>query len=160
MEQVTLSIGRFNQILIETVAYKAHPEVEQGRVFITGAEGLNPEDNSCVAVSKSAAIDVTGNVYLGKWVNISSGAILWTHTHPMKGRKPLLVVEAENPEGFVIKMDKVVGDDVWIYSAIILPQCQRIARGVVVGAGSVVTKNITEEYSIWAGNPARKVGMR
>jgi acetyltransferase-like isoleucine patch superfamily enzyme len=30
---------------------------------------------------------------------------------------------------------------------------------VVIGAGSVLTKN-PGPYEIWAGNPARKIGMR
>jgi maltose O-acetyltransferase len=34
-----------------------------------------------------------------------------------------------------------------------------IGEGAVVGAGSVVTKNI-EPYEIVAGNPARKIGKR
>ncbi len=160
MEIITLSIEQFNKVLKEHVAYRAHPEVEPGRFEITGATGLKPEDNSCIAMSRSAAIDVTGDVTLGKWVNISSGAILWTHAHPFKGRKPLLLREMEDRQAFVIKKPKVIGDDVWIYSATILPQCQEIARGVIVGVGAVVTKNILEEYSIWAGNPAKKIGMR
>ena len=160
MNLITLTIEQFNDVLKSKVAYRAHPEVDPGRVFICGATGLKPEDNSCVCLSKSAVIDITADVTLGKWVNISSGAILWTHAHPVKGRKPLLIREMEDREAFVIKMSKEIGDDVWLYSATILPQCQKIARGVVVGAGAVVSKNIDEQYSIWAGNPARKVGMR
>ncbi len=48
-----------------------------------------------------------------------------------------------------------VGDHVSIGSnATILPV--RIAPGVVIGAGSVVTKDITEP-GIYAGNPAKKI---
>lgn len=160
MKIITLTIEQFNKTLKEHVAYRAHPEVECGKLSITGATGHEPVDNSCIALSKSAAIDITGDITLGKWVNISSGAILWTHAHPFEGKKPLLIREMEDQKSFVLKKPKVIGDDVWIYSATILPQCQEIARGVIVGAGAVVTKNINEEYSIWAGNPARKIGMR
>jgi serine O-acetyltransferase len=34
-----------------------------------------------------------------------------------------------------------------------------LARGTIVGAGSVLTEP-TGEWEVWAGNPARKVGMR
>ena len=55
--------------------------------------------------------------------------------------------------------DVVIGDRVWIgYRAIILPGVT-IGEGAVVGAGSIVTKDV-EPYSIMAGNPVRKVGER
>lgn len=55
--------------------------------------------------------------------------------------------------------DVVIGDRVWIgYRAIILPGLT-IGEGAVVGAGSVVTKDV-EPYSMVAGNPARKIGER
>jgi maltose O-acetyltransferase len=53
----------------------------------------------------------------------------------------------------------VIGDRAWIgYRAIILPGVT-IGEGAVVGAGAVVTKNVAE-YTIVAGNPARKIGDR
>lgn len=55
--------------------------------------------------------------------------------------------------------DVVIGNQVWIaYRAIILPGVT-IGDGAVVGAGSVVTKDV-EPYTIVAGNPARLVGKR
>jgi acetyltransferase-like isoleucine patch superfamily enzyme len=53
----------------------------------------------------------------------------------------------------------IIGDRVWIgYRAIVLPGVT-IGEGAVVGAGSVVTKDIAP-YTIVAGNPARKIGDR
>ena len=53
----------------------------------------------------------------------------------------------------------VIGDDCWIgYRAIILPGV-RIGKGVVVGAGAVVTKDVPD-YAVVAGNPARVVKIR
>jgi acetyltransferase-like isoleucine patch superfamily enzyme len=53
----------------------------------------------------------------------------------------------------------IIGDRVWIgYRAIILPGIS-IGDGAVVGAGSVVTRDVAP-YSIVAGNPARVVGER
>lgn len=55
--------------------------------------------------------------------------------------------------------DVIIGDRVWIaYRAIILPGVT-IGEGAVVGAGSVVTKDV-EPYTIVAGNPARFVKKR
>ena len=53
----------------------------------------------------------------------------------------------------------MIGDDAWIgYGAIILAGV-KIGRGSIVGAGSVVTKDIPP-YEIHAGIPARKIGER
>lgn len=53
----------------------------------------------------------------------------------------------------------VIEDDVWLgYGAIVLSGV-RIGRGVIVAAGSVVTKDVAP-YEIVAGNPARAVGRR
>ena len=55
--------------------------------------------------------------------------------------------------------DVVIGNHVWIgYRAIILPGI-RIGDGAVIGAGSVVTKDV-EPFVIVAGNPARPIGQR
>lgn len=105
-------------------------------------------------ISKKAMIDLTGNVTLGRYCLIEEGARIYTHYHVHEGKIPLLIKER------IRYKSKVIRDDVWIYSAIILPQCAFIAKGVIIGAGAVVTKSIRERYSIWAGNPARKIGTR
>lgn len=148
------------KVLREHVLYKAHPEISQGTINLTGAAGEGDNIDSCVLISPHAMIDATGSTTLGRWVYIAGGVKIYTHRHDLSGKKPLLLKEMIEPNGFTIAMDKEIHDDVWIFESIILPQCQYIAKGVIVGAGSVVTKNIDEEYSVWAGNPARKIGIR
>lgn len=53
----------------------------------------------------------------------------------------------------------VIENRAWIgYRAVVLPGVT-IGEGAVVGAGSVVTKDV-EPYAIVAGNPAKKIGER
>ena len=55
--------------------------------------------------------------------------------------------------------DVIIGDHVWIaYRAIILPGVT-IGDGAIIGAGSVVTKDV-EPYTIVAGNPAKFIKHR
>ncbi len=53
----------------------------------------------------------------------------------------------------------VIEDDVWIGGRVILLPGISVGRGAVVGAGSVVTKDVPP-FSIVAGNPAKIVGKR
>ena len=48
----------------------------------------------------------------------------------------------------------IIGNDVWIGDRATILSGVRIGDGAVIGAGSVVTKDV-EPYSIVAGNPAR-----
>jgi serine acetyltransferase len=49
---------------------------------------------------------------------------------------------------------------VWIgASAIILPRVSKIGNGAIIGAGSIVTKDVLP-YAIVAGNPAKIMRMR
>ena len=50
-------------------------------------------------------------------------------------------------------------ENVWIGGGATVLDGIIIKKGCVIGAGSVVTKN-TEEYGIYVGNPARKIGNR
>lgn len=78
-------------------------------------------------------------------------------THPVLYERVFGVVEkdVEWPDPPLI-----VEDDVWVgHNVMILPGCKFIGRGAVIGAGSVVTKNV-ERYSIVAGNPAQKLRDR
>ena len=58
------------------------------------------------------------------------------------------------------KGNVTIGNDVWIgQNSIILPGCASIGDGAVVGAGSVVNKDIPP-YAIALGNPCRVVQYR
>lgn len=53
----------------------------------------------------------------------------------------------------------ILGDDVWIGHGTIVRSGVRIGNGAIIGAGSVVTKDVPP-YSIYAGSPARFIKMR
>ena len=53
-----------------------------------------------------------------------------------------------------------VGNDVWIGSNVtIVPSVGRVGDGAVIGAGSVVTKDVPD-FAVFAGNPARLIRYR
>lgn len=53
-----------------------------------------------------------------------------------------------------------IAGDVWIgANVIVLPNCTRIGHGAIIGAGSVVTKDVPDS-AIVGGNPAKILKMR
>lgn len=65
------------------------------------------------------------------------------------------------PKEFDVKRSSCrIGDDVWIgTNSVILPGCTRIGTGAVVGAGSIVTKDVPN-FAVVVGNPARQISTR
>ncbi|MBE3137657.1 MAG: acyltransferase [Thermoplasmata archaeon] len=124
-----------------------HPEFRKGIVTF---------GKDCF-VSEISDIDATGDIVFGDFCMIGHYAKIFTHDHFHEGRdKPLLLVQREKG---VKWQNKKIGNDVWLHECIILYQVDNIPDGVVIGAGSVLTKN-PGPYEIWAGNPAIKVGER
>lgn len=108
--------------------------------------------------------NVPAGVRFGNYCSISKNIRIFRANHP-KGKftsHPLLY----NPVAGYVKTDLLdrpkldFGHDVWVGEwAVILPSVNTIGNGAIIGAGSIVTKNV-EAYSIVAGNPAKKIGMR
>ncbi len=103
--------------------------------------------NSGTYIHAIGGIRIGDHVLIGPNVTISSGM------HPIEGRFPSISSRPSIPKPIVIE------DDVWIgANAVIMPGVT-LARGTVVGANSVVTKD-TEPYSVFVGSPARKIRTR
>lgn len=108
--------------------------------------------------------NIPSGVIFGNYCSIASNIKIFRANHPKENftSHPLLY----NPiAGYVIedKLDRPrlhIGNDVWIGEwTIILPKVKTIGDGAIIGAGSIVTKNV-EPYTIIAGNPAIKIGKR
>jgi acetyltransferase-like isoleucine patch superfamily enzyme len=67
----------------------------------------------------------------------------------------------QNMKGTYLQKDDevTIEEDVWVGHQSIILTGVKIRRGTIVAAGSVVIRD-TEPYSIVAGVPAKKVGMR
>ena len=55
--------------------------------------------------------------------------------------------------------DIVIEDDVWIGANVVILKGVHIAKGCVIGAGSVVTKSTTP-FGVYVGNPAKIIRYR
>lgn len=64
-----------------------------------------------------------------------------------------------NLQGMSKEHPVLIEDDVWIGANVIILPGVKISKGSIIGAGSVVTKNVPE-YAIVGGNPARVIKYR
>jgi len=102
-------------------------------------------------IGHHSVLDARNFIEIGKNVNFSHGVWLWTEQHNYNDPD----FGCESPKGKKI----TIFDRVWLGPrVIVLPGCT-IGEGAVVGAGSVVTRDI-EPFSINAGIPAKKIGER
>lgn len=101
---------------------------------------------------------------IGKYCSIASGAKFMLggtqgHNYEWISAYPLDKFDGSEFLAQKWKGDTVIGNDVWIgFEALIMPGIH-IADGAVIGARSVVTKNVGP-YEIWGGNPAKLIKKR
>ena len=104
------------------------------------------------------------NIKIGKYVLIANNVAFvgrYDHNYQQIGTPVRFVSQIRDINYAWKEVDVVteVQDDVWIgYGSIILSGVT-IAKGCIIGAGSVVVKD-TEEYAIYAGSPAKKIANR
>ena len=96
--------------------------------------------------------DKTG-IEIGKNVSIAPYVTFVAESDANNGKEIILLEDVKK----IQKNEKiVVEDDVWIGANVTILPGIHIGRCAVIGAGSVVTKDV-DEYSIWAGVPAKKL---
>lgn len=106
-----------------------------------------------VAIGANSFLDYSGSLSIGDDTWLSQNVFIYTHSHDVKKR----VLKKQQP---IIFQSIKIGKDCWLASNVtILPSVKEIGDGAIVGAGSVVTKPV-EPYTIVAGNPAVKIGIR
>lgn len=107
-----------------------------------------------VNIGEYSYIDYSGGVVLGNHLAISQGVKIFTHNHNVHG-------EHKDWNKNPISFSKLIIEDYsWIGSnVVVVESVSLIAEGSIIAAGSILTKN-TEPYSIYAGNPAKKIASR
>jgi len=134
-----------------------HSDISRGKLIISDEAYQDDDRETNMVISPYSILDCTGSIFIGPWCNIGPRTRIYTHDHIHAGRKPLSRVQEQYG---ILFQDKYIGRDVWIHDgSLVLYQVSRIPDGVVVGGGSVLTRN-PQPYEIWAGNPARKIGER
>ena len=123
--------------------------VEHGAWFGSG-RGISLGDRSDLGMDAL----IMGPLRVGADVMMGPRCVLISDNHAMDDTsRPM------NTQGFVASRPIVIEDDVWIGAGVTVLPGVRIGRGSVIGAASVVTKDVPP-WTVAAGNPARVVRQR
>lgn len=123
-----------------------HPEIGKGKLIVARPE--------TVKIGGLVAFDLTRDVKIGDWCEISPEVKIFTHRHHWNhSRGPRR--ETQRITSQILE----IGEDAFIGTGAIILGIAMIGKGAIIGAGSVVTRDVPE-FEVWAGNPARKIGER
>ena len=98
---------------------------------------------------------VPNNTIIGKYVMMAPEVHIVANNHQFK--ETSIPICFQGPD--YSKNQTIIEDDVWIGVRTIFTPGHRIGKGSIIGAGSVVTKDV-EPYSIVGGNPAKLIKKR
>ena len=118
-----------------------HAHKSQGVKFIGKPEYIHQD----------AYLDPSGGLTIGMGTVISTRVIILTHDWSFLKR------EKRKKNFSKAYKSVVIGDESFIGAGAIVLPGTTIGKFCIIGAGTVVKGNI-EDYSIMAGNPAKKIG--
>lgn len=118
---------------------------------------------------KNARMEIGDNTYIGEGCNLRAGGGLLKIGNQCSISQNITIVVSNHQykKGQLIKDQPwttdhnfvIIGDDVWVgANSVILPGV-KIGTGAIIGAGSVVTKDVPD-YAIVVGNPAHVLKYR
>jgi acetyltransferase-like isoleucine patch superfamily enzyme len=112
---------------------------------------------------------INGTVAIGRGCIFAPGVFVSSGRHvydlrpawPIRAQEALLANKPNDPDVARYRLDRPVrvDEDCWLGAHVVVAPGVRIGRGAIVGANSVVTRDV-EPYAIVAGAPARSINQR
>ena len=142
-----ITIGKSSQVLGELLTFAHGGRIEIGDECYIGVD---------TRIWAAASIQIGNRVLISHQVNIFDN-----QTHSMvaseRNKHFRTIFSTGHPDEIDLgERSVVIEDDVWIACGSIIMRGVHIGRGAIVGAGSVVTKDIPA-WTIVAGNPAKEI---
>lgn len=123
--------------------------VDRG-AYIGNGKGMKIGNNS--GIGPGAYLQ--GPLSIGDYVMMAPEVKVLTRSHEFDRIDTPMALQGHRP-----KREVVIGDDVWLGTRVMIMPGVNIGKGVIVAAGSVVTKDLPE-YAVCAGVPAKVIRFR
>ena len=146
-------IGHFPSHYLRLLFYRTIFGMQVGRKssvqmgFVAFSPGNIRIGNNTV-INRNCLLEARGKIVIGNNVSLSSDTQIFTSSH-----------DPQDSDFSWIKKEVIIEDYVWIGARSMILPGVRVGKGAVVGAGSIVTKDVPD-YTIVAGNPAKEIGKR
>jgi putative colanic acid biosynthesis acetyltransferase WcaF len=154
--------------LVYSVAFRTSPRVLHGwRRLLLRAFGA--EVGAGAHIYPGVKIWAPWNLEIGSYVGVASGVILYSMDKIKLGNGCVVSQGTHlctgthdfNDATFQLMARPIsIGANAWLCAESFVAPGVNIADGVVVGARSVVTRELTEPWTVYAGTPARKIALR
>lgn len=121
--------------------------------------GRNIHIGNNVTVNTGCTFIDCNRITIGSNVLIAPNVQIYTATHPIELAERLAPINTENGTEYerrTFALPVAIEDGCWLGGGVIVLPGVTIGRGSVIGAGSVVTKNIPPD-SLAVGNPCRVI---
>ncbi|MDE2028752.1 MAG: CatB-related O-acetyltransferase [Candidatus Omnitrophica bacterium] len=123
--------------------------IEHGAFFHSG-KAVSIGNFSGIGINAN----LSGKITIGDYVMMGRDVVIMTRNHEFF-RTDIPMVQ----QGFRQEKPIVIGNDVWIGDRVIILAGVRVGDGAIIGAGSVVTRDVIP-YAVVGGIPARVIRMR
>ncbi|UDQ97348.1 sugar O-acetyltransferase [Lentisphaerota bacterium WC36G] len=159
-----LDVDRFNcKLTLEKFNNSTTDQFKASQKILKELFGAAGSD---MHIEKTFKCDYGYNIYIGDniYINmdclfldsapitIGNGSMFGPGVHIYTPMHPLDAVERSNLKEYALKV--TIGNDVWIGGRAVICPGVTIGDGAVIGAGSVVTKNVPA-FTVYGGNPAK-----
>lgn len=123
--------------------------IERGARFGTGLD-IELGEHSGIGINAH----IPSNTIIGDYVMMGPNCYILAQNHNFKDTEtPML------KQGYLPTCQTIIEDDVWIGRNVLMTPGRHIAKGSIIAAGCVLTKDFPE-YSIVGGNPGKLIRSR
>jgi acetyltransferase-like isoleucine patch superfamily enzyme len=136
-----------------TVSLKEGVHLYSDIIIETGMRGTVTIEEGTHIQPRCSISAYKGSIKIGKRVEIAPNCAFYPYNHAIDPG------ELIRNQPIVSKGDIIIEDDVWLGFGSVILQNVCLGQGCVIGAGSIVTKDIPSN-AIAVGNPAKIVGHR
>ena len=130
-----------------------HVHIYRDTIIQTGQKGRVILADGLIIQPRCQFSAYLGSIIIGKGVQIAPNCSFYPYNHGYSPRLPM------KDQPLTSNGDIIIDEDAWLGVGTTVLDGVRIGRGAIIGAGSVVTKDIPD-MAIAAGSPARVIKLR